>query len=167
MNGFWYVFECTPDNGEMYRGRIDGTSDGWDEMGCDLYERLHEAELIPHPELMEAAEADTDKSIALIYHDLLDSQFEHREEGGQNFRVIWSEKDIHQEVFCWDEDLGTDACLRYMDFHGINDERNGWQCCNDHTGCMYNLSDNTCVHDGLDRKPLEEETAGEVPSVFA
>ena len=45
---------------------------------------------------------------------------------------------------------------RYMDFHGNNDESNGWQCCNDQTGCMYNDGHNTCCHHGLSRKPLEE-----------
>ena len=69
--GFWYVWKTPADSPKdlLYIGRIPATSEGWDEMGCDLYPRLFEAELIPDPEQMEAAEADTDQSIALIYHN--------------------------------------------------------------------------------------------------
>ena len=56
MNGYWYVFILI-DGVEKLVGSIEATSEGWDEMGCDLYARLYEAELITDPELLEAVPA--------------------------------------------------------------------------------------------------------------
>jgi len=35
--------------------------------------------------------------------------------------------------------LGTEHCLREKD-------EDGFQCCNDHTGCLYNDGNNGCMH---------------------
>jgi len=34
---------------------------------------------------------------------------------------------------------------------------NGWFCINDHTGCIWNDGDNTCMHEGNSLAPLEDE----------
>ena len=150
MNGYWYVFILI-DGVEKLVGSIEATSEGWDEMGCDLYARLYEAELITDPELLEAAEADTDKTIALIYKHGI----RNRATGSSSpdCRVYYSDHDITDDT---DIDYDGEKCQRYMDFHGIRDDRNGWQCCNDQTGCMYNDGGNTCLEWGISKSPVED-----------
>lgn len=131
MSGYWYAFKIDDQNGcHMYQGRVDGTSEGWEEMGCDLYPRLHEAKLIADPDNMED-ECD--------------------------YQVYFSEVDLHQSLDIHDERLGKeDCCHRYLDFQGIGKD-NGWQCENDCTGCLYNDGHNTCCYIGISQEPLEEE----------
>ena len=140
MNGFWYVwlFESHPsvavegDTQYQYVGRIEATSEGWEEMGCDLYPRLDEAGLIPDYNSIEAAEADTDHSICLIYKNSFDG-----------YIIQYAEIDLHDSyAIVYD----GEKCQRYMDFHEDDIGKNGWQCCNDQTGCMYNDGHNTCMH---------------------
>jgi hypothetical protein len=50
--------------------------------------------------------------------------------------------------------IGTEACYREWD---DDPENPGWFCVNDHTGCIWNDSCNTCFHEGKGESPLEEE----------
>ena len=49
--------------------------------------------------------------------------------------------------------LGTDKCFRTK----IDDGDDPWQCWNDHTGCMWNDSNNGCMHEGETMFPLEDD----------
>jgi len=145
--GYWYVW-----SGDHYIGAIQATSEKWEEMGCDLYPRLYEAELIPDIDQMEAAEADTDQSICLIYKN-----------SDKGYLVQFSEKNIQDDMIIGFLNDDHELCSRHMNFHGKGSYKNGWQCRNDHTGCMYNKYDpmnghNTCIHpDRLSDSPLEDE----------
>jgi hypothetical protein len=44
--------------------------------------------------------------------------------------------------------LGTNHCLREKD-------EDGSQCCNDHTGCMYNDGHNTCMFEKPSKKQYD------------
>jgi len=149
--GWFNVFRIGSDGEELFIGRVEGTSLGWEEMGCDLYPRLFEAGLIDDPEEMEAAEADIDQTISLIYKPCLDAKRKDR-------LIQFSEHDICSQPDIFDERVGTEVCLRWMDFNGVGDDRNGWQCVNDCTGCINNDGHNTCGHLGVSLSPDEDES---------
>ena len=150
--GWWHVFRTGPGGEQTYIGYLEATSEGWDEMGCDLYTRMHEADLIDDPELLEAAEADIDRTIALIYTEPT-AHIDHP----QDRMIYYSTDNVTADLDAFADGFGVkDACVRWMDFHGVNDDRNGWQCSNDCTGCIYNDGKNTCWHPGISRSPLNE-----------
>lgn len=55
-----------------------------------------------------------------------------------------------------EEDL---PCLREYD-------TDGWQCLNDHTGCLWNNGNNECMHPGTHCAPLIQEIELDVPFSF-
>jgi len=49
-----------------------------------------------------------------------------------------------------EEDEDEKPCYREWDV-------DGWWCVNDHTGCIYNDGNNTCMAEGESNQPLEGE----------
>ena len=138
--GYWYVFRNDSKDKEWIEtliGRVEATAEGWEEIGCDLYPRLHEAGLIPDHDTIYKAEADTGKSIVL--------GFMHHE---HCYRVVYQEDNYDLVYSEWE----PEKCARAYD----DTEPVGWQCMGDNTGCIYNDGNNTCTHPGCHPEPLGE-----------